>query len=225
MSMPFYVAPEQMMKDKADYARTRIARGRPVAACTYSDGVLLVAENPSTNLFKISEIYDRIAFAGVGRYNEFDQMRQAGVRYADTTGYQFSRDDVDGRALANQYAQQLGLIFTHEMKPYEVEILVAEVGITTTDDQLFHVLYDGMVTSYTHYHAMGGESEGLLEAIKEAFVDGWELTTALKALVKILAGADREIPVEDLEVAILDRNAPRRTFRRLPDAEVTSLLA
>jgi proteasome alpha subunit len=225
MSMPFYVAPEQMMKDKADYARTRIARGRPVAATTYSGGVLLVAENSSTNLFKISEIYDRIAFAGVGRYNEFDQMRQAGVRYADTTGYQFSRDDVDGRALANQYAQQLGLIFTHEMKPYEVEILVAEVGTATTDDQLFHVLFDGMVTSYTNFHVMGGESEGLLEAIKEAFVEGWELTTALKALVKILAGADREIPVEDLEVAILDRNEPRRTFRRLPDAEVTSLLA
>ena len=225
MSMPFYVAPEQFMKDKADYARTRIARGRPVAATTYAGGVLLVAENPSTNLFKISEIYDRIAFAGVGRYNEFDQLRQAGVQHADVKGYQYSREDVDARTLANLYAQQLGLIFTHEMKPAEVEILVAEVGASSEDDQLFHVLYDGMVTSYTHFAVMGGEAETLSEAMKQAFTEGWDLPSALKALVKILAGADRQIPVEDLEVAILDREAPRRAFRRLPDAEAESLLA
>ena len=213
------------MKDKADYARTRIARGRPVAATTYDGGVLLAAENPSTNLFKISEIYDRIAFAGVGRYNEFDQLRIAGVQHADSKGYQYSRDDVDARTLANLYAQSLGLTFTHEMKPLEVEILVAEVGSEPEHDQLFHVLYDGMVTSYTRFAVLGGESETLAEALKAAFVEGWDLQTALKALVKLLAGADREIPVEDLEVAILDRAAPRRAFRHLPDPEVSSLLA
>src|SRR5215210_3667523 len=143
MSMPFYVAPEQVMKDRADYARKGIARGRALAALMYDDGVAIVAENPSSTLRKVSEIYDRIAFGGVGRYNEFDQLRVAGVRAADLKGYQYSRHDVDARSLANNYAQILGQIFTHEMKPMEVEILVAEVGYAGMPDQLFHILYDG----------------------------------------------------------------------------------
>ena len=143
MSMPFYVAPEQVMKDRADYARKGIARGRALVACTFDEGILLCAENPSRMLRKISEIYDRIGFAGVGKYNEFDQLRIAGVRHADLKGFSFSREDVDARSLANQYAQMLGQVFTHEMKPMEVEILVAEVGQRAEDDHLFHILYDG----------------------------------------------------------------------------------
>lgn len=222
--MPFYVAPEQFMKDKADYARTRIARGRPVAAASYDGGVLLAAENPSTNLFKLSEIYDRIGFAGVGRYNEFDQLRVAGVQHADTKGYQYSREDVDARALANLYAQHLGMVFTHEMKPFEVEILVAEVGATPADDQLFHILYDGTVSTDTGFAVMGGDSETLGERMQAVFVDGWDLATALKSVVTTLGGPDRQIPVTELEVAILDRSVPGRTFRRLPDKEIASLL-
>jgi proteasome alpha subunit len=130
MSMPFYVAPEQFMKDKADFARKNIARGRPLVATEYADGILICAENQSKSLHKVSEIYDRIAFAGVGRYNEFDSLRRAGVQHADIKGYQFSREDVDARSLANLYAQYMGNVFTHEMKPLEVEILVAEVGST-----------------------------------------------------------------------------------------------
>ena len=145
MSMPFYVAPEQMMKDRADYARKGIARGRALVAIRFVDGIVIVAENPSETLRKVSEIYDRIAFAGVGKYNEFDQLRVAGVRAADLKGYQYSRDDVDARSLANSYAQMLGNIFTHEMKPMEVEILVAEVGLEPAGDQMFHILYDGTV--------------------------------------------------------------------------------
>ena len=142
MSMPFYVAPEQFMKDKADFARKNIARGRPLVATVYLDGILICAENTSKTLHKVSEIYDRIAFAGVGRYNEFDQLRRAGVQHADVKGYQFSREDVDARALANLYAQYIGNVFTHEMKPLEVEILVCEVGSDPAGDQLFHILYD-----------------------------------------------------------------------------------
>src|SRR3954452_19517582 len=147
MSMPFYAPPEQVMKDRADYARKGIARGRSLIALEYVEGICIVAENPSSNLRKVSEIYDRIAFAGVGRYNEFDQLRVSGVRAADLKGYQFSRDDVDARSLANQYAQILGQVFTHEMKPMEVEILVAEVGYAAdgADDVVFHILYDGTV--------------------------------------------------------------------------------
>ncbi len=141
--MPFYVAPEQVMKDRADYARKGIARGRSAVAVLYTDGILIAAENSSATLRKVSEIYDRIAFAGVGKYNEFDQLRIAGVRHADLKGYQYSREDVDARSLANAYAQMLGQIFTHEMKPMEVEILVAEVGSEPGDDQMFHILYDG----------------------------------------------------------------------------------
>ena len=159
MSMPFYVSPEQMMKDKAEYARKGISRGRSIVTLEIRDGILLVAENPSTLLHKVSEIYDRIAFAGVGRYNEFDQLRVAGVRAADLKGFQYSRDDVDARSLANQYAQILGQIFTHEMKPLEVEILVAEVGPNVADDQLYHVLYDGTVFDEDPLTVLGGEAE------------------------------------------------------------------
>src|SRR4051812_9077810 len=143
MSMPFYVAPEQVMKDRADYARKGIARGRSLAAVEYADGILICAENPSKTLHKVSEIYDRIAFAGIGRYNEFDSLRIAGVRHADIKGYQYSREDVDARSLANAYAGILGQVFTHEMKPMEVEILVAEIGESGDDDRLFHLVYDG----------------------------------------------------------------------------------
>ena len=161
MTTPFYVAPEQMMKDRADFARKGIARGRALVAVVFADGIALVAENPSNTLRKISEIYDRIAFAGVGKYNEFDQLRVAGVRAADLKGYQYSRDDVDARSLANNYAQILGQIFTHEVKPMEIEILVAEVGIEPTDDQLFHIMYDGTVVDERRFSVLGGDAEAI----------------------------------------------------------------
>ena len=225
MSMPFYVAPEQFMKDKADFARKGIARGRALAATVFDEGILLCAENPSTNLHKVSEIYDRIAFAGVGRYNEFDQLRQAGVQHADVKGYQYSREDVDARTLANLYAQQLGMVFTHEMKPFEIEILVAEVGAVIADDQLFRVLYDGTVSDESGFAVLGGDSETITERLKESFAEGTPLGTALNAAVSALAGPDRTLAAADLEVAVLDRAAPRRAFRRLTDGEVASLLA
>ena len=156
MSMPFYVAPEQVMKDRADYARKGIARGRALVGLISADGILIVAENRSSTLRKVSEIYDRIAFAGVGKYNEFDQLRIAGVRHADLKGYSFSREDVDARSLANQYAQILGQIFTHEMKPMEVEILVAEVAASREGDQMFHSRYDGTVMDESRYTVLGG---------------------------------------------------------------------
>ena len=168
MSTPFYVAPEQVMKDRADYARKGIARGRALVAVRYTDGVAIVAENPSETLRKVSEIYDRIAFAGVGKYNEFDQLRVAGIRAADLKGFQYSRDDVDARTLANQYAQILGNIFTHEMKPMEVEILVAEVGHDASGDQMFHILYDGTVMDEQDFTAIGGDAEAVRDRLAES---------------------------------------------------------
>jgi proteasome alpha subunit len=224
VSMPFYAPPEQVMKDRADYARKGIARGRSLVALTYADGVCIVAENPSSNLRKVSEIYDRIAFAGVGRYNEFDQLRVAGVRAADLKGYQFSRDDVDARSLANQYAQILGNIFTHEMKPMEVEILVTEVGFEPADDRLFHVLYDGTVIDEHRFSVLGGESESLAERMGEAFVEGAPLADAVRAAVTALSGPDRTLSSGDLEVAVLERAAERRAFRRLDDEALAALL-
>ncbi|MFZ4719987.1 MAG: proteasome subunit alpha [Ilumatobacteraceae bacterium] len=224
MSMPFYVAPEQVMKDRADYARKGIARGRALVAVRYADGIALVAENPSNTLRKISEIYDRIAFAGVGKYNEFDQLRVAGVRAADLKGFQYSRDDVDARSLANNYAQILGQIFTHEMKPMEVEILVAEVGHTTTEDQLFHILYDGTVVDETEYTVLGGDAE----AISGRLADGIDVTQTLEAAVRVatgaLAGPDRTLEADALEVAVLSRRNGRRCFKRLSDATVAAAL-
>ncbi len=224
MSMPFYVAPEQAMKDKADFARKNIARGRPLVATVYTDGILICAENPSVSLHKVSEIYDRIAFAGVGRYNEFDQLRRSGVQHADIKGYQFSREDVDARSLANLYAQYMGNVFTHEMKPLEVEILVAEVGDGGGSDQLFHILYDGSVVDEDRWTVLGGEAEAISGRLGAAFRSSWDLQSALVAAVGALAGPDRRIQSTEMEVAVLARTNGRRAFRRIPVEEVQGLL-
>ena len=223
MSMPFYVAPEQVMKDRADYARKGIARGRSLASLVYDDGILICAENPSSTLRKVSEIYDRIAFAGVGKYNEFDQLRIAGVRHADLKGYSFSREDVDARSLANAYAQILGQTFTHEMKPLEVEILVAEVGEEPADDQLFHILYDGTVMDEEDFTVLGGEAEAIEERLEQAWSTGLDLGGGVRAAAGALAG-ERTLTADDLEVAILARRNGRRAFRRVEGDELTGLL-
>src|SRR5882757_1408298 len=191
MSMPYYVAPEQVMKDRADYARKGIARGRAMVALRFADGVALVAENQSNTLRKISEIYDRIAFAGVGKYNEFDQLRIAGVRAADLKGFQYSREDVDARSLANQYAQILGQVFTHEMKPMEVEILVAEVGVTADGDQLYHILYDGTVMDERRFTVLGGDAEAIAGRLRESLGDGLDLAGSVRSAAAALSGPDR----------------------------------
>jgi len=224
MSMQFYVPPEQMMKEKAEFAQKGIARGRALVALQYSQGIVLVAENPSNNLRKISEIYDRIAFAGVGKYNEFDQLRQAGVRAADLTGYQFSRRDVNGRALANQYAQIMGLAFTHESKPLEVEILIAEVGADSSADRLFHIMYDGTVTDESGCCILGGDTEAISQRLTSLVHPEASLQAALQLAVSALSGADRTLTSDDLEVATLTRNGERRCFARVSDEEVTQLL-
>jgi len=224
MTMPFYVAPEQVMKDRADYARKGIARGRSLAALEYADGILVAAENPSSTLHKVAEIYDRIAFAAVGKYNEFDQLRKFGVRTADITGYQYSREDVNANSLANQYAQILGQVFTHEMKPLEVEILIAEVGATPDDDQLFHVLYDGTVMDEDRFSVLGGEAEAIADRLEAAYEDGLDLAGAVRVAVGALGGPDRALAAADLEVAVLQRTGGRRAFRRLGDDELAGLL-
>jgi proteasome alpha subunit len=225
MSIPFgYVSPEQVLKDKADYARKGIARGRALVAATYADGVVLCAENSSTTLHKVSEIYDRIAFAGVGRYNEFDSLRIAGVRAADLKGFSYSREDVDARSLANQYASIVGNVFTHELKPLEVEILVAEVGTEPGGDQLFHITFDGTVVDDDRYSVLGGEADAIAGRMDSAFSPGADLAGALQACVTALAGPDRTLAAAELEVAVLERGNGRRAFRRLEDDAVAGLL-
>jgi proteasome alpha subunit len=224
MSMPFYVAPEQVMKDRADYARKGIARGRSLVALVCDEGIVICAEN-TQRLRKISEIHDRIGFAGVGKYNEFDQLRIAGVRHADLKGYSYSREDVDARSLANQYAQILGQIFTHEMKPMEVEILVAEVGKDVDDDFMFRILYDGTIIDEEHVTVLGGEAETILTRLEGAWSPGLDLAGALDAARRALAGPDRELGADELEVAVLERDAERRAFRRIEGDELATLLA
>ena len=225
MSMPFYVAPEQVMKDRADYARKGIARGRALIGIRYEDGILIVAENPSNTLRKVSEIYDRIAFAGVGRYSEFEQLRIAGVRHADLKGYSFSREDVDARSLANAYAQILNQVFTHEIKPLEVEILVAEVATPDggSHDQLYHILYDGTVMDEDKYSVLGGEADAITERIDASWRDSLNLGDGIAVAVAALAGDDRALSADDLEVAILSRTNGRRAFRRIEGDELAGL--
>ena len=228
MSTPFYVSPEQVMKDKSDYARKGIARGRSVLTLTYADGILFVGENPSNALHKISEIYDRIAFAAVGKYNEFENLRLAGVRYADLRGYQYDRKDVTSRGLANAYAQTLGTIFTESGKPYEVEIVVAEVGQRPSDDQLYRLTYDGSVAEEHAFVAMGGTSEPIANFVKQRHDPGASLEQAVQLAVAALTqsadGTARQISADDLEAAVLDRTRPRRAFQRLVGPRLQRLL-
>ncbi len=225
MSMPFYVSPEQVMKDRADYARKGIARGRSLVALECEPGVLLVADNPSHTLSKISEIYDRIAFAAVGLYSEYQLLRIAGVRFADLKGFSYSREDVSAKELANSYSQTLHQIFTHEMKPYEVELLVAEVGYAGDDHaELYHVLYDGVVMDEQDYSVLGGNAEQISETLKEEYAHGLSLADALKLGAKVLAIDDQTLNADQLEVALLDRARPRRAFRRIKNAELHELL-
>ncbi|MDO7866842.1 proteasome subunit alpha [Nocardioides jiangxiensis] len=229
MSMPFYVSPEQMMKDRADFARKGIARGRSVVAVQYADGVLFVSENPSQALHKVSEIYDRIAFAAVGRYNEFENLRIAGVRLADMRGYAYDRRDVTGRGLANAYAQTLGTIFSSGgEKPYEVEIFVAEIGDTAAGDQLYRLTYDGQVADEQGYAVMGGAADVVAAYLKERYAPGADLASALRLAVAALGhseAGDRVVPDEDLEVAVLDRTRSQpRKFKRIRGQQLTDLL-
>jgi proteasome alpha subunit len=226
--MPFYVSPEQQMKDKADYARKGIARGRNSVVIQYDDGILFVAPNPSGALHKISEIYDRIAFAAVGRYNEYENLRVAGVRYADTRGYQYDRADVTARGLANWYAQVLGTIFTESNKPYEVEIVVAELGETADGDQLYRITFDGSVADEHGYVAMGGQADQVATVLKERYTEGMPLSAALAAALAALAGQSNgdasEVNSSQLEVAVLMRGREHRAFRRLTGRPLEELL-
>lgn len=225
MNQPFYVAPEQLMKDRADYARKGIARGRALVAVQYVDGILLVSENTSNTLRKISEIYDRIGFAGVGKYNEFDQLRRFGVRNADVRGYQYSRDDVEARSLANEYAQILGQTFTHDVKPYEVEILLVEVGADQNSDQLFHIMYDGTLMDERGLSVLGGDAEAIGGRLRETWSPSDVLDVAVRKCVAALAGPDRTLQADGLEVAILSRSIERRCFKRFDDQEIDAFLS
>jgi proteasome alpha subunit len=221
-----YVPPEQLIKDRSEYARKGIARGKSVVALEYTDGLLFLAENPSATLHKISEIYDRIAFAGVGKYSEFEDLRISGVRLADFRGYSYGREDVTAKTLANAYSQALSTIFTTQMKPYEVEILVGQVGETAVGNELFHILFDGSVADESGFVGMGGRSDELNAALKDAYHENTSLPEAVQLAVKALSDAEeRPVEAENLEAAVLDRTRDRRKFRRLADEELTGSLA
>jgi proteasome alpha subunit len=230
--MPFYVSPEQQMKDKADFARKAITRGRSGVVIDYDAGFLFVSPNPSRALHKFSELYDRIAFAAAGRYNEFDRLRQAGVRYADLTGYQYDRQDVTARGLANWYAQVLGTIFIESNKPLEVEMAIAEVGDTAADDQIYRITFDGTITEEHHYLVMGGQADPVAAVLKERYAQGATLAGAMAVAIAALAAAQvngaeqTEITAASLEVATLDRfRTSHRMFRRLTGPRLEALLA
>jgi proteasome alpha subunit len=226
MPLPYYVSPEQMMKDKAEYARKGISRGRSIVTLEYNEGILLVAENPSSLLHKVSEIYDRIAFAGVGKYNEFENLRIAGIRHADVKGYSYSRGDVTAKALANAYSQALGNIFTQDIKPFEVEVLVAEVGDDGGKSEIYHILYDGTIEDEKNYAAMGGQADEIRRFLKDHYQAAMGLGDALQLGVRALSVTQNKTLTErDLEVAVLDRTKERRKFRRrLPPEALGQLL-
>jgi proteasome alpha subunit len=221
LSIPFYVAPEQLVRDKAEFARKGIARGRSIVAVDYADGVLILAENPSTALHKISEVYDRIAFAGVGRYNEFETLRKAGIRQADLMGYLYSREDVTAMGLATAFSQTLGVIFIRDPKPYEVEILLAEISEDGREHRLFRVTYDGTLFDERRYVAIGGKAEQLVEALEDLWTENMSLQEAFNVGMQAFGRAEGREP-EGWEVAVLDIGNGRRAFRRLDPSTITA---
>jgi proteasome alpha subunit len=229
VAMQFYASPEQVQRDRSEYARKGIARGRSAVVLTYEGGVLMVAEN-ITSLRKISEIYDRIGFAAVGRYNEFENLRRAGVRMADLTGYSYDRRDVTGRGLANIYTQTLGAIFTETQKPYEVEICVAQVGSSPETDELYRITYDGSVMDEPGFMAMGGQAEAISNVLRERHDESADLTAALALAAEALGsvggenGNPRQLGANQLEVAVLDRRRRGRAFRRIAGPALIGLL-
>ena len=236
MTQQFYVSPEQLMKDRADFARKGIARGRSVVVVSCEDGIALVAENPSPSLHKIGEIYDKIAFAAVGKYNEFESLRQAGVRYADVRGYSYDREDVTARGLASVYAQSLGAVFTAEQKPFEVELAVAEVGPTQAEDHLYRLTFDGSIADEHSFVVMGGQADKVSAVIGQGWRSSLNFAEAVRlAMAGLVPPAEGEepakaLPAGALEVAVLDRQSEssrgsRRAFRRLTDADITAMLA
>jgi proteasome alpha subunit len=219
MAMPYYVSPEQMMQDKAEYAKKGISRGRSIVAMEYDNGILLLADNPSS-LNKISEIYDKIAFAGAGKYSEFENLRKAGIRHADMKGYLYSREDVTAKSLANAYSQSLGTIFSQELKPLEVEILVVEVGATTEENEIYRISFDGSIYDETGFTAVGGKAEALSLSLKNLY-ELVSLKDALKLSVQAMEeGNTQKVDLGGLEVAILDRTRSGRKFRRLLPKEL-----
>lgn len=230
MSMPFYVSPEQVMADKAEFARKGISRGKSIVALEFDDGVVLIAEN-ATKLTKIGEIYDRLGFAGVGKFSEFDQLRKLGIRFADSKGYAYSREDVLGKALANAYSQAVGEVFTREMKPLEIELIVAEVGDSRFPDHgenaLYRVKFDGFISDHDGYCVIGGDVEDIEAILKEDYQDSMSLADAVKLGRKALdrsSGSSDSLPAENLEICLLSRERPGRKFQRLSDEEVAGLL-
>ncbi|WP_100444312.1 proteasome subunit alpha [Glycomyces xiaoerkulensis] len=229
MAMQFYTSPEQIMRDRAEYARKNISRGRNVVALSCADGVLFVAENVSSALHKLYELYDRIGFAAVGRYNEFENLRTAGVRMADLRGYSYDRRDVNAASLAKAYAQTLGAIFSEQTKPFEVEICVAGVGTSPQDDELYRLTFDGSINDEPGYLAMGGQADQLFGVLEEGhdfdapLVDSFAL--ALRALSNDGNGSQRELTTDVLEVAVLERSRPGRSFRRIQGLALETLMS
>lgn len=227
MPLPYYVSPEQMMQDKAEYAKKGIAKGRSIIAMEYADGVLLTADNPSSSLHKISEVYDNIAFAGAGKYSEFENLRKAGIRHADLKGFMYSREDVTGRSLANAYSQSLGTIFSQEIKPLEVEILVVQVGVNRHPNEIYRISFDGSIIDEKNFAVIGGKAEAVQSILKDkTSTEPVALGTALALCVSALEQtANLKLLPEGLEVAILDRNRVGRKFRRLSVADIGRLLS
>jgi proteasome alpha subunit len=227
MAMPFYVSPDQMMQDKAEYARKGIAKGRSIVAMEYVHGVLLTAENPSASLSKISEIYDRIAFAGVGKYSEFENLRKAGIRYADVKGYAYSRQDVTTKSLANAYSETIGTIFTRDPKPLEVEILVVEVGESDDQNEMYHISFDGSISDHRQFVVIGGQADRTRAYLQEHYTTNLSLEAALALSRQGLRTGYEQPPVEEstLEVGVLDRTRSGRKFYRLSRVAIAQALA
>ncbi len=226
MAIPFYVAPEQLVQDKVEYCRKGIAKSKSLVVVEFADGLLLTGENPSASLNKTSEVYDRIAFAGAGKYSEFESLRKAAIQYADLKGYAYSREDVTAKSLANAFSQVIGDIFTQQMKPLEVEILIVEVGgAGRAGNHIFHILYDGSISDRQHFAAIGGQTMELESSLAEHYREGLSLAEAFRLSCETIAQVEkRSIPPEHLEVAMLDAGATKRTFRRLSDEEVRRLM-
>ena len=175
MPLPYYVSPEQMMKDKAEYARKGIARGRSIVTLEYQRGHPAGGREPLQPPAQGLRDLRPDRLRGVGKYNEFENLRIAGIRHADVKGYSYSRGDVDGQGAGQRLLPGAG----QHLHPGHQALRGRGAGGRGGDDngsksEIYHILYDGTIEDEKNYAAMGGQAEEIRRFLKDHYQSGDE---------------------------------------------------
>ncbi len=161
---------QQTLRQKADYVLDRLREGSPVVGISAQEGVLLCTVRRSQR--KIFEIYDRLAFAGLGNPSDLEAVRQLAVDFAHAEGFQRSPQDVSiQRVVGFAVSPALKRHFSDPLRlPLVLCGLFAQVGDASGDDLFYILNYDGEFSLVKHYAAVAGAAH-VAERMKEALGD------------------------------------------------------